>query len=202
MPFTPEEISRLKNQLKEQLKHLPAEKRKESEEHLDEMSDESIELMLEQQKSSQKPIFRAIISNELPSKKIDENESAIAVLDIKPITKGHTIIIPKQLVKDEKEFSTQILEFVKQVAKNIEFKLKLKDIEIKTEFKFGESIINIIPVYDKSVSLKSPRSELSEKEAEELEKLLTDKSDKKIVVKLENENDEVTIHPKLKRRIP
>ncbi|MFH4416611.1 MAG: HIT family protein [Neisseriaceae bacterium] len=43
-------------------------------------------------------IFSRIIDGELPSYKVAENEDFIAILDINPNTKGHTLCIPKKEV--------------------------------------------------------------------------------------------------------
>jgi histidine triad (HIT) family protein len=40
-------------------------------------------------------IFCRIIKGEIPSSKIFENEKVFAFLDIGPITKGHTLVVPK-----------------------------------------------------------------------------------------------------------
>lgn len=40
-------------------------------------------------------IFTRIIQNELPAHKIAETERFLAFLDIKPLTFGHTLVIPK-----------------------------------------------------------------------------------------------------------
>ncbi|MHA1975472.1 MAG: HIT family protein [Candidatus Hodarchaeales archaeon] len=40
-------------------------------------------------------IFCKIIAGEMPSYKVYEDEKTIAILDINPIARGHTLIIPK-----------------------------------------------------------------------------------------------------------
>ncbi|MDP2176684.1 MAG: HIT family protein [Bacteroidota bacterium] len=40
-------------------------------------------------------IFSKIISGEIPCHKIHENDDFIAFLDVNPIAKGHTLIVPK-----------------------------------------------------------------------------------------------------------
>lgn len=40
-------------------------------------------------------LFCKIIKGEIPCHKIYEDESVLAFLDINPITKGHTVVIPK-----------------------------------------------------------------------------------------------------------
>ncbi len=201
MSLTPEQVQQLKNQLKEQIANFPEERRKETEEHIEKMSDEAIEEMLQHQKTLQKPVYRAIINDELPSKKIDENEEAIAVLDIKPISKGHTIIIPRKEVKDTKDLPKSTHTLAKKIANEIETKLKAKSVEIQTELKFGEIIINIIPVYDKSLSLNSPRQETPEPQLAEIQAILKSKPKEK-VAEPEKETKETITIPKLKRRIP
>jgi histidine triad (HIT) family protein len=40
-------------------------------------------------------IFCSIISNKIPSNKIFEDERTLAILDRNPVSKGHTLLIPK-----------------------------------------------------------------------------------------------------------
>ncbi|MFA5554104.1 MAG: HIT family protein [Phycisphaerae bacterium] len=41
-------------------------------------------------------IFSKIVSGEIPSVKVYEDEAVLAFLDINPISDGHTLVIPKQ----------------------------------------------------------------------------------------------------------
>lgn len=43
-------------------------------------------------------IFTKIVNGEIPSYKIAENDRFYAFLDINPIAKGHTLVIPKREV--------------------------------------------------------------------------------------------------------
>ena len=43
-------------------------------------------------------IFTRIIKGEIPSYKIAEDENHFAFLDINPLTKGHTLVVPKREV--------------------------------------------------------------------------------------------------------
>jgi histidine triad (HIT) family protein len=40
-------------------------------------------------------IFCKIVRGEIPSAKVLENEKVLAFLDINPVSKGHTLVIPK-----------------------------------------------------------------------------------------------------------
>ena len=68
-------------------------------------------------------IFSRIISGEIPSYKIAENELFYAFLDVFPLVPGNTLVVPKKETDyvfdmDEKEFSS-ILTFAKPLAKAI-----------------------------------------------------------------------------------
>ncbi|MCL5804361.1 MAG: HIT domain-containing protein, partial [Candidatus Thermoplasmatota archaeon] len=41
-------------------------------------------------------IFCRIIAGEIPSKKIFEDQTTLAILDINPISEGHSLVIPKK----------------------------------------------------------------------------------------------------------
>lgn len=68
-------------------------------------------------------IFSKIVAGEIPSYKVAENEQFYAFLDINPIVKGHTLVIPKREVdyifdlEDEEIAAMQI--FSKKVAAGI-----------------------------------------------------------------------------------
>jgi|SRR3989344_2217491 len=200
MTLTKEQIEELKKQLHSQIKKMPENEKKEAEAQIENLSDEAIESMLEQQKSSQKPIFREIISGNIPSKKIDENPSAVAVLEIKPISKGHVIIIPKEKMLNIDKIPTEISLLIDKVSKNIVEKLKAKNMKVAPESKFGEVIVNLIPIYDKELSLESERSSPSEEELDSLEKELKKEVKKEEPKEIKEEKKEPI--KKFPKRIP
>ena len=69
-------------------------------------------------------IFTKIITGEVPSYKVAENDNFIAFLDINPNAKGHTLVVPK--VEENKIFELsrdayhQLLDFSYTVAKSLE----------------------------------------------------------------------------------
>jgi len=201
MTLTPEEVQELKNQLKNQIKDYPDQQRLAAEQQIDSMSDEAIETMLEEQKSKapQKAIFRSIIDGDIPAKKIDENKQAIAVLDIKPISKGHSVIIPRRPSTNTKELPQQALSLAKKISSKIMTKLKAQGTEIQTEFKFGEVIINVIPIYEKPLNLNSQRYDASQEELEEVYQKLRKKEKKMKTIRVRKKTSKTI---KLKRRIP
>lgn len=69
-------------------------------------------------------IFTKIIQGEIPSYKIAESETCFAFLDINPLAKGHTLVVPKKEVDYifdvEDELLSELMIFSKKVAAAIE----------------------------------------------------------------------------------
>jgi histidine triad (HIT) family protein len=69
-------------------------------------------------------IFSQIIRGEIPSYKLAENEHFYAFLDINPIAKGHSLVVPKTEVDYifdlNEHYLSHYLPFAKKVAKAIE----------------------------------------------------------------------------------
>ena len=66
-------------------------------------------------------IFCKIVSGEIPSHKVFEDDNYYAFLDIKPLNPGHTLIIPKahyRYVDDVSDFGGYY-EFAKRIASEI-----------------------------------------------------------------------------------
>lgn len=71
-------------------------------------------------------IFTRIINGEIPSYKVAENDKFYAFLDINPLQKGHTLVVPK-LSEPEADYIfdldddilSEMLVFSKQIAKGI-----------------------------------------------------------------------------------
>ena len=107
MALTQQQIKILKEQLLSQIENLPGDKKAEARRQIETLSPQALELMLKQQEKERESIFRLIVKGEIPSVKIDENDDAIAVLEINPISKGHAIIIPKTPAKSSKDIPNQ-----------------------------------------------------------------------------------------------
>ncbi|MEK6800482.1 MAG: HIT domain-containing protein [Nanoarchaeota archaeon] len=202
MSLSKEEITELKNQLKEQIKHLSGNERKEAEKQIEEMSEESIDLMVSQQKTQK--IFRMIANKEIESVTIKENDKAIAVLEINPLSRGHTLIIPKQSYKNKNKFGEDFAVFVKEIVEKIEKNMKAKKVHFLIEDKLGEIVGEIIPEYD----LEMKNMKRKQMEREDLEKVKKEINREVIIAKKETVKEEKKepvqkeIPLKLKRKIP
>ena len=82
-------------------------------------------------------IFTKIINGEIPSYKVAENEHFYAFLDINPLQKGHTLVVPK-LAEPEADYIfdldddllSEMLVFAKQVARGIKGAVECKRVGV------------------------------------------------------------------------
>lgn len=205
MTLTSEQTAQIKSQLIQQIEStFPEDKKQFAKQQVESMNDEQLEEFLEKnnlvknQQGTEKCIFCAIVSGQANSYKIAESEKAIAVLEINPISRGHTIIIPKEHISSSEQIPEQIMDFTKKISEKL--KTKLNPIEILTSASnaFGHEIINLIPVYENETS-NSPRKKAEPEELEDLQNYLTIKEQPKEEIKEEPINEKNTWLPK---RIP
>lgn len=69
-------------------------------------------------------IFSKIISGEIPCYKIAENEDFLAFLDIMPLRKGHTLVIPKKETDYIFDMEDAELSAMMVFAKTVSHKIK------------------------------------------------------------------------------
>jgi histidine triad (HIT) family protein len=215
--LTKEQISQIKEQLFKQLENWPESQREAAKEQINSMNDEELEQFLIKNKmikteqadnEKQECIFCSIIKNQIPSYKLDENDNAVAVLEINPISKGHTIIIPKEHINTE-SLSSDIFSFGEEISQKIKHILKPKKVEANTTELFGHGIINILPVY-KDETFKSSRKKAKPEELKKVQDALMQEikpkkekiSDKKIKGKIKIEKLEPEKLPKAPVRMP
>lgn len=69
-------------------------------------------------------IFCKIVSGEVDSSFIYDDEDVIAFLDIHPINLGHTLIIPKKHVTNIYDISSRALQMIARVSQALAIKIK------------------------------------------------------------------------------
>lgn len=171
-----EQITQIKQQLIEQVNAtFPEDKKQLALEQIDSMDAEQLEefliqnnLIKEGEDSQQKCVFCSIIEGKTPTNKIEENEQAIATLEINPISKAHTIIIPKLHLEDAPK---KAFELTQEISERIKRLFNPKDIKIYTSKLFGHEIINVLPIY-KNETQESKRKKADQKELQKIQKQL------------------------------
>ncbi len=103
-------------------------------------------------------IFCKIVENEIPSNKIYEDDNFIAILDISPVTKGHTLIIPKNHYENifdlPKNIYTELGNVIVKLSNILKETLNFKGLNILNNNGpvSGQSVlhfhVHLIPRYD------------------------------------------------------
>lgn len=125
-------------------------------------------------------IFSKIIAGEIPSYKIAENEKFYAFLDINPLVKGHTLVVPKQEVDYIYDLSDEDLAqmhvFAKAVAKAIEKVIPCKRIGVAVMgLEVPHAHIHLIPINSESdMIISNPKLKLSDEEFKSIANLVFD----------------------------
>lgn len=119
-------------------------------------------------------IFSKIISGQIPSYKIAEDNNFFAFLDINPLVKGHTLVVPKKEIDYLFDLDDETIGglhiFAKKVAKAIEKTIKcirIGVIVIGTEVPHAH--VHLIPFNDEAeLNFKRPKLKLTKKEFEKI----------------------------------
>ena len=119
-------------------------------------------------------IFTKIIKGEIPCHKIEENEHFIAFLDIMPLKKGHTLVVPKVQVDYIFDLENQTLGdlmiFAKKVAKKIEAAIPCERIGVAViGLEVPHAHVHLIPLVGISdIDFSQPKLNLSQQELKEV----------------------------------
>ncbi|MGB6036179.1 MAG: HIT family protein [Cryomorphaceae bacterium] len=111
-------------------------------------------------------IFTKIISGEIPSHKVHENEKFIAFLDINPLKAGHTLVVPKKeidyIFDMPDDLLSEILVFSKEVARKIESVVECERIGVSViGLEVPHAHVHLIPMNSVSdMNFAKPKLEL------------------------------------------
>jgi len=119
-------------------------------------------------------IFTKIVKGEIPAYKVAENDKFLAFLDIFPLAKGHTLVIPKQeidyIFDIEDDLLGEYMVFAKKVAKAIEAVVPCERIGVAVVgLEVPHSHIHLIPINNvDDINFAKPKLKLSEEEFNEI----------------------------------
>jgi len=126
-------------------------------------------------------IFTKIINGEIPSYKVAESDLFYAFLDINPLAKGHTLVVPKKeidyIFDVDDTLYKELFGFAKKVGLAIESVISCKRIGMIV---FGLDVphahIHLIPINKSSeMSFSSPKVNLSKEEFLEIAEKINSK---------------------------
>ena len=123
-------------------------------------------------------IFSKIVSNEIPSYKVYENKNFLAFLDINPLKKGHTLVIPKIEVDyifdlESKEYQ-ELWNFAKLVANGMKRVIKCERISIVVMgLEVPHAHIHLIPLDSmQDIDFSQPKLNLSSDQMNKIASLI------------------------------
>ncbi len=119
-------------------------------------------------------IFSKIAAGEIPSYKCAENEEFYAFLDINPVAKGHTLVIPRREVDyifdmDDDEIG-RYQQFAKRVAVAIKKAFPCKKVaQVVLGLEVPHAHIHLIPMNSEAdVDFRKEKLQLSQEEMQQI----------------------------------
>jgi histidine triad (HIT) family protein len=122
-------------------------------------------------------IFTKIINREIPGYIVAEDGDFIAILDVNPNAKGHTLCIPKQEVNKifdmDETLYLDLMKFSRKVAKAVEKTVECKRIGVAVVgLEVPHVHVHLIPLHDMDDMRFQRKVSLTNEEFEELTKAI------------------------------
>lgn len=164
MALTDEHARTVKEQLLKQLESFPEDKREEIKQYVTSMNNEQLEEFIiknklvkpaQQSEGSQKKsgsignecVYCLIANKQIESLALYEDKDYVAVLEINPFSKGHTIIVPKKHLAETKLLKPKAFTIADKIGKHLIKNLDAENFQISSSDELKHAIINVIPVY-------------------------------------------------------
>lgn len=119
-------------------------------------------------------VFTKIVNGEIPSYRIAESENCFAFLDINPLMKGHTIVIPKREIDYIFDLDDQLYDFLFSFAREIAGAIK-KSVDCKRVavavigMEVPHAHIHLIPINEEGdIDFKKERVKLTKEQFAEI----------------------------------
>lgn len=125
-------------------------------------------------------IFTRIVNNEIPAYKVAEGENYLAFLDVNPLVKGHTLVIPKKEVDyifdlSEEEYNG-LMSFAKKVASGIKLAIPCLRVGVAViGLEVPHAHIHLVPLNSMSdINFSNPKQSFTKDEMMETSKKIAD----------------------------
>ena len=125
-------------------------------------------------------IFSKIISGEIPSYKIAENDKFFAFLDIFPLREGHVLVVPKKAIDNffdlPEEYLKELLIFAQPIAKAIESSFDCNRCGISViGLEVPHAHMHLIPINTANdLNFTQPKLKVAEERMKEIQKKIVD----------------------------
>ena len=115
-------------------------------------------------------IFTRIIRGEIPCYKVAENDRAIAFLDIRPLTVGHTLVVPKTEVDsvfdlDDQDYAA-VFDLVRNVAEAQKHEIPCNRVGLSVlGFEVPHAHVHVVPLRSEAdLNFANPKLQLDAEE--------------------------------------
>jgi len=125
-------------------------------------------------------IFTRIVNGEIPCYKVAESDKYLAFLDINPVAKGHTLVVPKQEIDYIFDLDDETLAglhlFTKKVACAIDATIPCERVTVAVVgLEVPHAHVHLIPIQSmRDFSFANPKLQLSKEEFEDIAKKISD----------------------------
>ena len=115
-------------------------------------------------------LFSKIINGDIPSYKIAESDLFYAFLDIFPLQKGHTLLVPKcevdKIFDVPDNYLSELMQFAKPIAKAIEASFPCNRVSMVTVgLEVPHAHVHLIPINTaEDINFANPKLPLSKAE--------------------------------------
>jgi histidine triad (HIT) family protein len=119
-------------------------------------------------------IFSKIINGEIPCYKVAEDEKFFAFLDISPLAKGHTLVVPKEEIDYYFDLNDDLFTamnlFAKKVARAIDKSVECSRIGVAViGLEVAHAHIHLVPLNNiGDLNFANPKVQLSKEEFEDI----------------------------------
>jgi histidine triad (HIT) family protein len=119
-------------------------------------------------------IFTRIIRGEIPCYKVAENDRAIAFLDIRPLTVGHTLVVPKTEVDsvfdlDDQDYAA-VFDLVRNVAEAQKSEIPCNRVGLSVlGFEVPHAHVHVVPLRSEAdLNFANPKLQLDTEEMQSI----------------------------------
>jgi histidine triad (HIT) family protein len=124
-------------------------------------------------------LFTKIVNGEIPCYKVAETENCLAFLDINPLSKGHTLVIPKKEIDNicdlDDESYSELFLFSKKIAVAIGKTIPCKKVGFAVVgLEVAHAHIHLVPIngaYD--IDFSRPKLKFTKEEYQEISSIIS-----------------------------
>ena len=125
-------------------------------------------------------IFTKIVNGEIPSYKVVEDENYYAFLDINPLQKGHTLVIPKKEIDYLFDLTNEelagLMLFAKKVAKGIDKSIPCQRVGVAVlGLDVPHAHVHLVPLNSgNDINFSNPKKQFTAEEMQDCAKLIAE----------------------------